>query len=157
MPEAGTSYVQSADPERGSTASGNVSADVNRAAQEITNGCVTDDQKAFAIYDWVDRNVQYKLYTGSNYTSSQVLTGKVANCWDTAYLIYDLCTAVGVKCEVYNGMYHFLDQDWGHLWNRIYYKGKMVFADTGRSSRNKIGEHGAGRYIISQTCVAKNY
>lgn len=157
VPEAGTSYVQSADPERGSTASGNVSADVNRAAQEITNGCVTDDQKAFAIYDWVDRNVQYKLYTGSNYTSSQVLTGKLANCWDTAYLIYDLCTAVGVKCEVYNGTYHFLDRDWGHLWNRIYYKGKMVFADTGRSSRNKLGEHGAGRYIISQTCVAKNY
>ena len=157
VPEAGVSYSQSPDPERGSTASGNVSADVNRAAQEITNGCVTDDQKAYAIYDWVDKNVVYELYTESRYSSSQVLTGKKANCWDTAYLIYNLCTAVGVKCEVWNGMYHFLDQNWGHLWNRIYYKGKMTFADTGRSSRNKIGEHGAGRYIISQTCVAKNY
>ena len=85
------------------------------------------------------------------------MTGKRANCWDTAYLIYKLCTAVGVKCEVYNGMYHFLDGDIGHLWNKIEQNGKMVFADTGRSNQNPIGNHGDGRYIISETCVAKNY
>ena len=54
-------------------------------------------------------------------------------------------------------MYHFLDGDIGHLWNKIEQNGKMVFADTGRSNQNPIGNHGDGRYIISETCVAKNY
>ena len=158
VPEAGTSYSSSAG---GTNASANVSASISQAAQEITRGCTTDDEKAFAIYDWVDKYVKYDLYYGSRHSSTEMLTRKMGNCRDTAYLIYDLCTAAGVKCEVWNGTYQFLDGTYGHLWNKIYYQGKMTFADTGYGStgqikRNPIGSYHGGK-ILSGSCVAKNY
>lgn len=157
IPEAGVSYTKSKSNSTQKVASGNVSANIKKAAQEITAGLTDNDAKALAIYNWVDKYVKYEFYYNSKYSSEEVLQKKRANCWDTAYLIYKLCSAVDVKCEVWNGTYHFLDSTYGHLWNKIYYKGKMTFADTGRSSRNPIGQHGQGRYIISGSCVAKNY
>lgn len=157
IPEAGVSYTKSKSNSTQKVASGNVSANIKKAAQEITAGLTDNDEKALAIYNWVDKYVKYEFYYNSKYSSEEVLQKKRANCWDTAHLIYKLCSAVDVKCEIWNGTYHFLDSTYGHLWNRIYYKGKMTFADTGRSSRNPIGQHGQGRYIISGSCIAKNY
>lgn len=158
VPEAGTSYSNDGN---GGTAPSSVSANISQAAQEITRGCTTFDQKALAIYNWVDQYVKYDFYNGHRYSSTEMLTRKMGNCWDTAYLIYDLCTAVGVKCEVWNGYYQFIDSSYGHLWNRIYYQGKMTFADTGYGStgsikRNPIGSYHGG-HIISGSPVAKNY
>ena len=160
IPEAGVSYLPSSSGSSGGSVKitgGNVSANITQAAKEMIGDLTDNDSKVLAIYNWVDQYVKYELYRGPKYSSESILKNKRANCWDTAYLIYKLCSAVDIKCEVWNGTYHFLDGNWGHLWNRIYYKGKMTFADTGRSSRNPIGQHGAGRYIISKTCVAKNY
>ena len=154
VPEVGASY---SDDGSVTVASGNVSADITKAAQEMIKGCTTNDQKVLAIYGWVDTYVQYEFYWGYKYSSEQVLQVKRANCYDTAYLIYKLCSAVGIKCEVWNGTYHFVDGNYGHLWNKIYYKGEMKFADTARESKNPIGVHGSGRYIVSGSCVAKNY
>ena len=142
-----------------SKAGRDVGGNLDTALKKIIEGCNTEEQKAYCIYDWVDRYINYEFYYNSKYSSSEVLTGHQANCWDTAFLIYDLCTKAKVRCEVYNGYYHFLDGDYGHLWNKLPYKGKMVFADTGRSSRNPIGEHGSGRYIVSggDSPYKKNY
>ena len=158
VPEVGLGYNKGASSDF-QVYKGDVSPNIEEAARQITSGCTTSDQKAYAIYDWVDRNIKYELYWGDErgYSDADILTKKKANCYNTAYLIYKLCSAVGVKCEVHNGTYHFLDGNWGHLWNKIEYQGQMVFADTGRSSRNKLGEHGSGRYIVSDSCVAKNY
>ena len=144
---ADTSYVYS----------GNMPANVQEAANRMIGDLSDPTAMGAAIYNWVDKNVRYEFYYGSHYSSEEVLTKKRANCYDTAYLIYKLCTAVGVKCEVWTGTYHFLDGTYGHLWNRIEQNGKMVFADTGRSSQNDLGHHGSGRYIISKSCAAKNY
>ena len=142
-----------------SKAGRNVSSNLATAVKQITKDCNTEEQKAYCIYDWVDRFVAYEYYYNSKYSSSQVLTGHKANCWDTAFLIYELCSKAKVRCEVYNGYYHFLDGTYGHLWNKIPYKGKMTFADTGRSGRNPIGNHGSGRYIVSggNSPYRKNY
>ena len=159
VPEYGLGYDGSVG-EAGTNAvySGNVSSDVAQAARQMFQGATNATQKAQMIYNWVDQNVSFQLYSDRRYSSSQIL-GSVrrANCHDTAYLIYDLCTAVGVKCEVWSGTYHFLDGTIGHLWNQLEINGQMVFADTGRDNRNPIGNHGEGRYIISGRCVAKNY
>ena len=129
----------------------NVGSDLSKAVAKITEGCNTEEQRAYCIYDWVDKYVSYKLYWGYKYSSNQVLTGHIANCYDTAFLIYNLCTKCKpkVRCEIYNGRYHFVDGTWDHLWNKLPYKNKMTFADTGRSGRNPIGNHGSGRYIVS--------
>jgi len=140
----------------------NVSTDLAKAVKQITKDCNTEEQRAYCIYDWVDKYVKYEYYSGYKYPSSTVLKNKKANCWDTAFLIYNLCNKCKpkVRCEIYNGYYHFLDGTYGHLWNKLPYKGKMTFADTGRDNRNPIGSHGgSGRYIVSggKTPYRKNY
>lgn len=159
IPEYGLGYTKSSSSASGSSYvyHGDVPADVTSAAMTMIGNLTDSTDKAAAIYNWVDQNVKYELYTGHKYSDSEMLTGKRANCYDTAHLIYDLCTAVGVKCEIHSGTYHFLDGNWAHLWNKIEQNGKMVFADTGRDAQNSIGHHGEGRYIVSDTCVAKNY
>ena len=165
VPETGTSYEGGGDAGssnyNGSSASSNVSANVSQAAQEITKGCRTEEDKAYAIYDWVDRNVRYEFYYNSKYSSSEVLQGKIANCYDQAYLIYNLCNAVNVRCEVHNGTFQFLDGTYGHLWNKLPYKGQMTFADTGYGTtgslvRNPIGSMHGGS-ILSDSIAEKNF
>ena len=160
IPEYGLGYSGSEGGGSGGSSyvhSGAVSSNVTEAAKQMIGNLTDSTAKANAIYNWVDQNVSYEKYWGYKYSSSEVLTGKRANCYDTAHLIYNLCTAVGVKCEIHNGTYHFLDGNYGHLWNKIEQNGQMVFADTGRDSRNPIGQHGSGRYIVSDSCTAKNY
>lgn len=161
VPEAGTSYSSGKSSGTGTVASGNVPASITQAAQQMIQGCQTEDEKAAAIYDWVDSYVRYDFYYGHRYSSTKMLTRKKGNCWDTAYLLYDLCTAAGVRCEVWNGMYRFLDGTYGHLWNKIYYNGQMMFADTGFGGQNQIKRNPIGSYhqgkILSGRCVAKNY
>lgn len=159
IPEYGLQYSNGSGSGSGSSFvySGNVPADITQAAQAMVGNLTDPTAKAAAIYNWVDQNVKYQSYYGNNYSTAQVLTGKRANCYDTAHLIYELCTAAGVKCEIHNGTYHFLDGNIAHVWNKIEQNGQMVFADTGRQSRNPIGSHGSGRYIISDSCTSKNY
>ena len=156
VPETGATFTSSGSTQ--SAASANVSPNVAQAAQQIVGGATDPTQKGAMIYNWVDQNISYERYSGNKYTSAQVLSGHKANCYDTAYLVYNLCTAAGVRCEVWNGTYHFLDETIGHLWNRIEQNGQMVFGDAGRQSHAPLGTHGgAGRYIVSGSCVKKNY
>ena len=158
VPEYGLEYTASEGGGSTSVYSSSVSTDIAQAAQQLVQGATNSTQKAQKIYYWVDENITFEMYTGHRYSPSQMLGGvRRGNCYDTAYLIYALCTAAGVKCEVWNGIYHFLDGSIGHLWNKLEINGQMVFADTGRDNRNLIGNHGEGRYIISGHCVAKNY
>lgn len=160
VPEYGLGYSSGGEGGSGSTSvyGGQVSADVATAAQQMIQGATNPTEKAQKIYYYVDNNVAFEMYTDHKYSDADMLTGsKRANCYDTAWLIYRLCTAVGVKCEVWNGTYRFLDGVYGHLWNKLEINGQMVFADTGRDSKNPIGNHGEGRGIISGRCVAKNY
>ena len=141
---------------------GNVSADIAQAAQQMCMGATDPTIKGQNIYNWVDANIPYNYYTNSAHSTSATLQGTPSNCWDTAMLIYELCTAAGVRCEVWNGNYRFRSGSViGHLWNMIEQNGQMVFADTGfgRSgtiTRNPIGDyHGGG--IVSGRCIKKNY
>lgn len=135
----------------------NVGGNLKNAVKLITKDCNTEEQKAYCIYDWVDKYVSYEKYYDSRYSSEHVLTHYHANCWDTAHLIYKLCTLAKVRCKIMNGYYHFYySGSIGHTWNEIPYKGKMTFADTGRTNRNPIGSHNGG-YIQSASVLEKNY
>ena len=157
IPEYGLEYSNQQNADNSYVYSGNVPADITQAAQKMIGNLTDPTAKGAAIYNWVDQNVSYEFYTGNKYSTTEMLSVKRGNCYDTAHLIYDLCTAVGVKCEIWSGTYHFLDGNYAHLWNRIEQNGEMKFADTGRDSQNSIGHHGEGRYIISESLSAKNY
>ena len=137
----------------------NVGGDLKKALDLIIQDCNTEEQKAYCIYDWVDKYVNYEFfYTNDRgYSCSYVLTHHGANCWCTAHLIYKLCTMAKVRCKIMNGYYHFaVSGSYGHTWNELPYKGKMTFADTGRTGRNPIGSHNGG-YIESASVLKKNY
>ena len=161
VPEYGLGYTQSSGG-GGTVFSGNVSANIQEAAMQLTQGATDPTTKGKLIYDWVDQNVAYEFYYESKYSSEEVLRIKRGNCWDQAHLIYKLCTAAGVKCEIYNGTFRFSSGSvYGHLWNKIEQNGKMVFADTGYGStgsikRNPIGSMHGGT-ILSSSLFAKNY
>lgn len=136
--------------------SGNVPADVSEAARLMVGNLTDPTSMGAAIYNWVDQNVVYEMYSNHKYSSSTILQHKRANCYDTAFLIYDLCTAVGVKCEVHNGVFHFnYSGNIAHLWNKIEQNGQMVFADTGRTPQNPLGAVNGS--IVTDTLVVKNY
>lgn len=157
IPEYGVPYSNTSTSTNATGATGNVPANIAEAARQIVGNATNPTQKGLLIYNWVDANIVYEKYDESKYSTTQVLQGKQANCWDTAMLIYDLCTAVGVKCEVHNGYFHFATSgSIGHLWNKIEQNGQMVFADTGRTPNNPIGSLGGG-YIESDTLMKKNY
>ena len=141
-----------------SKAGGNVSSDLGKAVQQICEGAETEEQKAYCIFTWVDKYVHYSFYYDFKYSSSTVLKNKVANCGDSAMLIYNLCTKAKVRCKMLLGTYRFRDGTYGHYWNEIPYKGKMTFADAGRSSRmGAPGNHNGGHILNTRRVVHKNY
>ena len=154
IPEYGLGY--STDADSSYVYSGDVPADVQAAARKMIGNLTDPTAKGAAIYNWVDQNIVYERYTGYVHSSTETLQRRMANCADTARLIYDLCTAVGVKCEIHNGIFHFnYSGDIAHLWNKIEQNGQMVFADTGRTPQNPIGEMNG--YIVTDTLLEKNY
>ena len=157
IPEYGLGYTGSGGGADSSYVySGNVPADIVQAAQMMIGNLTDPTAKGAAIYNWVDQNVVYESYSNSRYSTTTVLQNKRANCYDTAMLIYDLCTAAQVKCEVHNGLFHFnYSGNIAHLWNKIEQNGTMVFADTGRTPQNSLGE--INGKILSDVLVKKNY
>ena len=155
IPEVGLGYTGGSQSSSG-VYTGNVPADVAQAAKMICGNLTDPTAKGAAIYNWVDQNVTYKFYYESEHSPTEVLQGKIANCWDTAMLIYEMCTAVGVKCEVHNGTFTFSSgSTYGHLWNKIEQNGQMVFADTGRTNQNPLGQMNGT--IQSDSLMQKNY
>ena len=141
----------------GGVFAGDISADVQEAANQIIGGATDPDTKAKLIFDWFDQNINYpaNLYYNSKYTPSQVLSGKVANCWDSAHTLYDLWSAVGVKCNIQNGQANIGSWSGGHTWNQVEYQGRMVCCDAGTGT--------TGRWIDckhiweSASILKKNY
>lgn len=150
VPEVGLGYSQSG----GQVYSGNVSADVSMAAQQMTMGLTDESAKSEAIYNWFASNVKYKMYYDSGHGISSTLNGKASNCYDTCWAAYNICTAAGVRCEFYHGTLYGQTGTWGHYWLKMYHNGKMEIADLGR--RNKMG---LGKYSgkLSGSCQQKNY
>lgn len=155
VPEVGATYDTSGGT--GEVYGGEISADVATAAKQMIGNATNEIDKAQRIYNWVAQNVQYEFYYDNKYSTSQVLTGKRANCYDTSMLIYELCSAVGVRCEVHTGSYQFLDGTYGHVWNMLPTASGFQFADAGRQSPEAIGVHGEGRGILSDSLMQKNY
>ena len=76
VPEVGAEYSDGG----GQVYGGEISADIAQAAKQMIGNATDPTKKAQLIYNWVDQNIAYELYYDSKYSSSQVLTGKRANC-----------------------------------------------------------------------------
>lgn len=154
IPEYGLSHNK-----RSSSSSGNVtdsvSANVESAAQEMINGCVTNEQKAEAIYKWFAKNIKYRMYRNSDHSVSATLQGRSSNCYDSSICGYQLFTAAGIKCQFIHGTLASRTYNGGHYWLKIWYNNNWEIVDLGRSNKQGIGSS-SGK-LIGGKVEQKNY
>jgi len=137
---------------------GNISTNVQEAANQMIGGATDPDAKAKLIFDWVDKNIEYEYFMTNDkgYTNSSILKNKRANCWTTAHLLYDLWSAVGVKCNIQNGYATLSDGTWPHTWNQVQFGGQMICADAGTQTTGRWGNNCNHKSNRSST-LKKNY
>jgi transglutaminase-like putative cysteine protease len=108
-------------------------------AASITNGLITQKDKAVAIFNWVRDNIGYSFYYNTKYGALGTLTSKTANCVDTTHLMIALMRAAGIPAEYEHVYAQFTSGNWyGHVIALVYISGVWYKAD-GTSSRNQFG------------------
>lgn len=104
-------------------------AEIDHKAREITEGKKDDKDRAYALYKWVTRNVEYDFEKAENivensqsYESGAIPafeTGK-GICFDYSALYVAMCRAVGLKVRLITGT-AYSGSAWGdHAWNQVY-------------------------------------
>jgi hypothetical protein len=98
--------------------------DVNSIAAEATRGCVTDQEKALGVWEWILFK-RYQLSPRDQSALSPVrgMNGYgYGNCGFCAAWLKALCTAVRVKTRV--------QEIWGHTVNEVFYDGQWHYLDS---------------------------
>ena len=93
-------------------------------AKEITKGMKTDEEKMYAILEWLmpGRNIQFGgPIEGSRYGVKQTISQGYGQCWDFCDLFVTLCRASGVPCRQVGG---WLYEQCGHIWAEVLIEGK---------------------------------
>lgn len=155
------------------------------AAQSITAGCTTDEQKVKAIYTWITQNLYYdwdgvnsgNLPKGDPYSAYQT---RITVCEGYATLFAELLNAVGIPCVALHGasiqdplgirrdeasswnaaQYDEID----HAWNAAYVNGKWLYYDTTwdcgnqkRDGKLLVGRATTDYYAISADDISANH
>lgn len=138
---AETEFIQSED------------ARISELADEITEGCNSDYEKARAVHDWLAENIYYDidaLRTGDYEASDaiSVLENKRGVCEGYANLAAALLRNCGIPCAVQGGYALGVGTDrvWNsdninpaesnHAWNEICADGRWILMDATWDSRN---------------------
>ena len=143
VPEVGTEGFTSESTD-GITYTGEITGDVAQMAKRLTAGCKTKDQKAAAIYNFVAFTIKYPpdVYYGAHQDVSSTITRKVGNCVEQSNVMDALCSAAGVKCEHWGGVWTsaVTGRSWDHEWSKVEYHGQMVMADAGILNPAPLGQ-----------------
>jgi len=138
---------------------------IKKLAEEITAGKTTDDEKVAAVYQWVERNVNYlsvksSLSSGwAGHPASETLKNGYGDCTDVSIVAASLCRAVGV--DAYPAIIKTNDEgtmmteipvpDANHAITLVYPNGKPRFIDaTAQDYRYpyfRADDHGAKAII----------
>ena len=98
--------------------------DIKSMAGEIVRGCITDEEKALAIWDWI----LWRSYQRSPMDESATHPVRAMNgygygiCGHNAAWLKALCQAVGLQARV--------QELWGHTVNEVLWDGKWHFLDS---------------------------
>ncbi|MGL4990748.1 MAG: transglutaminase-like domain-containing protein [Sarcina sp.] len=103
---------------------------INDMAKQITQGDITDLEKARAIYNWIGNNIVYNEAKAQEITRDNgkgVKSGaivafntKTGVCFDYASLYVAMARAVGLKVRIISGE-GYTGTNWGpHAWNEVY-------------------------------------
>ncbi len=101
-----------------------------------TLGPLNDYQKAFNIYEWTEKNVDYSWYYNSRKGAVEVLNQRTANCCDMSHLIVALARAAGLPARYRHGTCTFTNVTTGHVWADIYVDGRWIIADASNNNND---------------------
>ena len=104
-------------------------AQIQALAKSITSGKTSTYNKAVAIFNWVNDNINYVYYTESQQGAVTTLNKKSGNCCDTAHLLIALERAAGIPARYEHGYCKFSSGWYGHVWAQVYVDGKWYRAD----------------------------
>ncbi|MAE62134.1 MAG: hypothetical protein CMJ49_12355 [Planctomycetaceae bacterium] len=96
---------------------------IKALAERITEGHLTNEDKAMAILQWLTpgKNLKYSGQTGSRWGVIKVLTQKSGHCWDFADCFVTLCRAADVPARQVAGWLYGAS---GHVWAEFYRQSK---------------------------------
>lgn len=103
-------------------------------ADDICEGCETDEEKVQAIYQWVIANFEYDFDVKGNSLVPQcsrirqTIRTKQGVCFDFAHLFSAFCRSQWIPCCIVIGNPRYPNNE-GHAWNRVYYNGSWWNAD----------------------------
>jgi len=120
--------------------SGNVSADISKAAQQICQGKTSCLDKAKAIWKWCHDNMSYESYSNSEKGAERCFKERAGNCCDHAHVVVQMLKAVNVKCAYEHSSSCYGGR--GHVWAVAYCDGKWYRIDASVKSRgfDEVGE-----------------
>lgn len=136
-------------------------------AEQLTENCTSDYDKAAALHDWVCSYVYYdedslSLDETTPYYATEVIENRKAVCLGFATLYAALCRSINIPCNVVSGYALGIGEDteWNetnissdyqnHAWNEVYADGRWVIVDTTWDSRGKIKN---GEYTDSESVL----
>ena len=93
-------------------------------ATRITDGMKTDEEKMYAILEWLmpGKNIRFGgPVEGARYGVKETLAQGYGQCWDFCDLFVTLCRASGVPCRQVGG---WLYEQCGHIWAEVLIKDK---------------------------------
>ncbi len=102
---------------------------VSALAKQIVKGDHTDEQKAYALYEWEIHHIRYdwKKYDDYVYhgqwdaqTPLQTLETGEGVCADYALLYADMAHSVGLTVDIVEGIGGTPTDNGAHAWNRVY-------------------------------------
>ena len=95
------------------------SSDIKALTHRITQGRMTNKDKADAILDWLapGKNIRYSGRSGSRWGTLKVIHQKSGHCWDFSDCFVTLCRAADVPARQVAG---WLYGSSGHVWAEYY-------------------------------------
>jgi transglutaminase-like putative cysteine protease len=97
---------------------------------------LTDYQKAYNIYEWTEKYVEYSWYYNSRKGAVGVYNQRTANCCDMAHMIVALSRAAGLPARYRHGTCTFTNVTTGHVWADIYVNGRWIIADASNNNND---------------------
>ena len=107
----------------------------------LTDGLVSEYDKAVALFNWVRSEITYQYYSNSLKGASGAFTSGSANCCDQANLLVEMARYVGLTIQYRHctSCYFYLDGAYyGHVWTQFIIDGEVYQADP-VSTRNSFG------------------
>lgn len=115
---------------------GNMNGNYKQKATALVSGKVTITDKAKAIFNYLDKQLTYQLYSCSHYHDvDKALKDSSLNCMDSAFVAVEMLRAVGIEAGYVHGNHTFPDGTWPHWWTYfVTAHGHKVWFDVGRTN-----------------------